>query len=187
MIDQVIERLSQMPRQGQSYDHMGRHGWSNPVRSDTPLFLQAFAGLPQVRRVLEIGTAHGESMLNMVKGNPTAEFQTIEWLPHMADEAMANFREAGVKNVTVHCGDALQIIPNLTGTFDLVFLDANKDGYLEQFMLLAEYGLLHANAIILADNVLDRAKECANFVHYMTEHYKTVIIPTECGLLVARL
>lgn len=182
MIDQVIERLSQMPRQGSSYAHMGRKGWSNPIRHDTPLFLQAFAGLPGIKRILEIGTAHGESLLNMAKGNPTAEFHTIEWLPTMAVEARDNFKEAGV-NATVHCGDAMQIIPALTGKFDLVFLDANKDGYRQQLELLIVHNLIAESCILIADNVIDRANDCQDFLQFMQD-FSHVIIPTECGLLV---
>ncbi len=185
MIDEVIERLSKMPRQGASYEHMGRKGWSNPVRSDTPLFLQALAALPGIKRILEIGTAHGESLLNMAKGNPTAEFQTIEWLTAMAKEATTNFEEAGVQ-ATVHCGDAMQIIPTLEGQFDLVFMDANKDGYLEQFNALMAHDLLRPGTLIVADNVTDRQKECQGFLDAMLL-YPHVIIPTECGLLVGKI
>ena len=182
----VIARLAQMPRQGASYDHMGKHGWSNPVRSDTPLFLQAFAGLPGIKRVLEVGCAHGESMLNMVKGNPTAVFHTIEWLPEMAAEARENFAEAGVSNVTVHNGDAMLIIPTLPGKFDLVFLDANKSGYLEQIQLLQKLDLLVPDCLVIADNVIDRQTECQNFLDWMKQ-YPHVILPTECGLLCGRI
>src|SRR3990167_6055084 len=103
-IDAVIARLGQMPRQGKAYDHMGRHGWSNPIRKDTGLLLQVLTASVNPRKVLEIGTAHGESLLNIYKGAPSAEFHTIEWLPELAEEARANFAEAGVK-VTVHNGD----------------------------------------------------------------------------------
>src|SRR3990167_9553909 len=125
----VIERLERMPKKGESYDHKGRHGWANPIRSDTGPFLQAFAGLPGIRRILEIGTAHGLSACYL--GSYGAEVTTIEWDESRAKEAQSNFNEAGV-NALVLNGDAMQILPTLKGKFDLIFMDANKDGYLEQ-------------------------------------------------------
>lgn len=178
----VIERLEEMPKQGTSYDEKGRHGWRNPIRSDTGPFLSAFAALPGIKRILEIGTAHGLSACYL--GSQGAEIVTIEWDEATATEAQANLNEAGI-SATVLCGDAMKLLPTLNGQFDLVFLDANKDGYMEQFLALLNENLLHTGTLILADNVIDREKECANFLQYMKG--QSVIIPTECGLLVGRI
>lgn len=178
----VIDRLEAMPKQGESYDHKGRHGWANPIRMDTGPFLQAFAALG-VKRILEIGTAHGLSACYL--GMNGAEIISIEWDEARAKDAQANLNEAGI-NAKVLNGDAMKIIPTLTGNFDLVFMDANKDGYMEQFLAILDAGLIHNGTIILADNVVDRRKECENFLHYMKSH-SSVIIPTECGLLVATI
>ena len=185
MIDTVLARLSRMSRQGASYAHMGKKGWSNPVREDTGPLLTLFAKLKRPRKVLEVGTAHGESMCHIAKGEPDAEFTTIEWLIEMAQEAEANFKEAGL-DVQIECGDAMHVIPTLIGPFDLVFMDANKDGYLEQIKLLIERRLLAPHCLVLADNVIDRKTECPKFLEYM-DQYGAVTFNTECGLLVAIL
>lgn len=184
-LDEVLTRLSQMPRQGQAYDHMGRHGWSNPIRKDTGLLLQVLTASVNPKRILEIGTAHGESLMNIHKGAPEAELHTIEWLPEMATEARQNFAEAELA-VTVHNGDAMQIIDKLPMGFDLVFLDANKDGYLEQIQKLKKGLHLKPGCWVFADNVIDRQTECQNFLDYM-KGCSSVVFPTECGLLVGQV
>src|SRR3990167_8773352 len=141
-IEEVIARLAQMPRQGKAYDHMGRHGWSNPIRQDTGPLLQALVLARNPKRILEIGTAHGESLLNMALAAPKAEFHTIEWLEQLANEAGQNFLEAGV-DAFVHNGDAMKVLETLTGQFDFIFLDGNKDGYFEQFNKMIEQTQLH--------------------------------------------
>jgi predicted O-methyltransferase YrrM len=74
----------------------------------------------------------------------------------------------------------------LAGKFDLVFMDANKDGYLEQIQELIRLKLLAPNCLIIADNVIDRRAECQNFLDFM-EQFNPVILQTECGLLVGRI
>ena len=180
MIQQVIDRLEGMSKQGVSYDSKGRHGWRNPVRSDTGPFLAAFGKLPQVKRILEVGTAYGLSACYLGMGG--AEITTIEWDEEVGKEAQANLDEAGVEAHVV-CGDALVALQVIQKKFDLVFMDANKDGYLEQIKLIEPK--LNPGAIILADNVIDRQAECQNFLDYMAG--RSIIIPTECGLLVGQL
>lgn len=187
-LERVINRLEAMPKQGESYDHKGRHGWANPIRSDTGPFLKWFTGLVKPKRVLEIGAAHGLSLCHIGSGAPSAELTTIEWDENRAKDAQANLNEAGL-NAKVHCGDALQILDDeLSGQFDLVFLDANKDGYLEQFLKLQVRGLVAPGTWVLADNVKDRQAECQNFLDHISQgNYASVNLPTECGLLVVQL
>lgn len=184
-IERVIARLEAMPKQGESYDHKGRHGWANPVRADTGKILEALVVARQAKRILEIGTAHGLSGCYLARRlDGEGLMVSIEWDENRAQDARANFEEAGLP-VQVLNGDAMKLIPDLEGQFDLVFMDANKDGYLEQIKLFLELGLLNPNgATIVADNVIDRQKECQNFLDFM-EQYNPVLIPTECGLLVA--
>lgn len=183
----VIDRLEEMPKQGESYDHKGRHGWANPIRSDTGPFLQWFTGRAKPARILEIGAAHGLSACYLIAGYPEAQLDTIEWDENRAKDAEANLKEAGAI-ANVHCGDAMKILNEMIGQYDLVFLDANKDGYLEQFIRLQELDLLRPGCWVLADNVIDRQKECQNFLDYVAEnHFASVIMPTECGLLVLQM
>lgn len=180
----VISRLEEMPKQGVSYDQKGRHGWRNPIRADTGQLLQSFVMARNPDKILEIGTAHGLSACYLgthLKGT----LDTIEWDEETAKEAQANLDEAGIV-AKVYNGDAIKIIPTLEGKYQLVFLDANKDGYLEQFQLLQTHGLLAQDCLILADNVIDRKKECQNFLDFI-QKFSPATIPTECGLLVVRV
>lgn len=187
-VQAVINRLGQMPRIGESYDHKGRHGWVNPIRHDTGLILHSLILAKNPNLVLEIGTAHGESGCYIASAlKPGAKMISIEWIEANATEAQANFDEAGLP-VTVMFGDAVTVIKSLNGgkVFDCVFLDANKDGYLEQIKALDENQLLAYNCLVLADNVIDRQAECQNFLDWM-QKYPHTIIQTECGLLVGKL
>ena len=192
----VIDRLEQMPKQGVSYDEKGRHGWRNPIRQDTGPILQALVLAARPGRILEIGTAHGLSMCYLASFAPAADLHTIEWDQQTALEAQANLNAAGLEAV-VHCGDAMQVIADLSTVlkFDMVFLDGNKDGYLEQIKLLLKRRLLKTGCLIVADNVIDRQKECQDFLDYMEKQHAVIlqvgIDPTQpekvAGLLVARI
>lgn len=187
LVQAVIDRLEVMPKKGESYDEKGRHGWRNPIREDTGPILRALVLAKQPRRVLEIGTAYGLSLCHIAINAPeSCKFVTIEWDSETAVQANINLDEAGLASRSeVLCGDAVQIIKSeLGGWFDFVFLDANKDGYLEQFKLLQERGALGQGCLVVADNVIDRQTECQNFLDYMSQ-YNPEILQTECGLLVA--
>lgn len=187
-LEEVIARLEQDPKQGESYDHKGRHGWANPIRQDTGPLLEILTLARCPTRVLEIGTARGLSgcyiAKNLLRG---AQLVTLEWDEVRAEEAKHNFLEAGLP-VEVRVGDAMLLIKQLSllRPFDMVFMDANKDGYLEQIQLLQKLNLLAPNCLIVADNVIDRQKECQNFLDWMKQ-YSHIIYPTECGLLVGTI
>lgn len=104
------------------------------------------------KRVLEIGTLVGYSAILMGKELASeAELITIEIDPKVAEVARRNIQKAGLAaKVTVLVGDARQLIPRLSGTFDLVFIDAEKGQYLEYLKLLEEK--LHPGSVVVADN-----------------------------------
>lgn len=188
LVEEVIARLEAMPKQGVSYDHKGRHGWANPIRQDTGSLLEALVLAHRPQQVLEIGTAYGLSGCHIARRLPlTGSLVTIEWDEARAQEAKANFYEAKLP-VTVLQGDAMELIKTLAllKPFDMVFLDGNKDGYLEQIELLARCQLVSKNCLIVADNVIDRQKECQNFLDKM-KSFSHIILPTECGLLVGTI
>ncbi|MGH3555018.1 MAG: O-methyltransferase, partial [Mycobacterium sp.] len=78
---------------------------------------------------------------------------TLEYEPKHAEVARANFARAGVGDrVQVVVGPALETLPTMTGPFDLVFIDADKEnnvGYLEWAVRLTQPG-----SVILVDNVI---------------------------------
>lgn len=184
----VIDRLEAEPKQGESYDHKGRHGWANPIRQDTGPLLEALVLARAPERVLEIGTARGLSGCYIARRlSSTGSMVSLEWDEARSAEAQANFKEAELPVVVLN-GDAMEWIPKLHSPkqFDMVFMDANKDGYFEQISLLIELRMLAPDCLIVADNVIDRQTECQNFLDFM-QSYPHIVIPTECGLLVGRI
>lgn len=178
----VIERVK--GKGGESYDAEGHgHGWRNPIRDDTGEVLRALVLAEHPNRILELGTAYGLSGMYLASGLNGGSMTSVEFNPDVAKAAQANFDEAGLP-VVVLAGKIEDILPGLQGTFDFVFLDANKDGYLSQ--LMAGLHLWRPGTLVVADNVIDRAEEMRDFLDYMGG-FPHVILNTECGLLVARI
>ncbi|MEM3356856.1 MAG: O-methyltransferase [Candidatus Bathyarchaeia archaeon] len=105
------------------------------------------------KHVLEIGTLVGYSAILMGKElGSDAHLITIEIDANNAKLAKENIRKAEIPpTVEVLVGDALKIIPKLKGDFDLVFIDADKEQYLEYLRLVEDK--LHKGSVIVADNV----------------------------------
>ncbi|MEM2136989.1 MAG: O-methyltransferase, partial [Candidatus Methanomethylicia archaeon] len=105
------------------------------------------------KRVLEIGTLIGYSTILMGKElDGDSHIITIEINPEAAEIAMHNIRRAEIlPKVDVLIGDALELIPKLEGEFDLIFIDAEKDEYLDYLKLVEDK--LHSGSVVVADNV----------------------------------
>jgi caffeoyl-CoA O-methyltransferase len=116
--------------------------------------LEFLVFLAQPRLVLEIGTYSGYSALSMAAALPDGgRIVTCELLDEHADVAERHIAAAGLGDrIDVRRGPALETIAALDGPFDLVFVDADKPGYLAYYEAvlpkLAERGL------IVVDNVL---------------------------------
>jgi len=107
------------------------------------------------RRVLEIGAAIGYSAIHMAEAAMQATIVTMEIDPSRAVRAAANIREAGLADrIELIEGDALELLPALTESFDMIFIDAAKGKY-SQFMEEA-FRLCRPGGIIVSDNVLYR-------------------------------
>lgn len=117
-------------------------------------FLEIISKLIQPRRILEIGTMVGYSAICLAKGlRHDGILHTIEWREEDAAMAKNNFIKAGLnEQIQLHVGDALQIIPQLNETWDLVFIDADKPGYRKYYELVKTR--LRSGGLLLADNVL---------------------------------
>ncbi|MDQ3179473.1 MAG: O-methyltransferase [Acidobacteriota bacterium] len=116
--------------------------------------LSMFSKMLQPRRILEIGTYMGYSALCLAEGLADGgKIITLDIQP----ETNAVARECWAKSplnekIEAHLGDALEIIPALDETFDLVFIDADKPNYKHYFDTV--FSKLRVGGIILADNVL---------------------------------
>ncbi|WP_276365591.1 O-methyltransferase [Chryseolinea sp. H1M3-3] len=104
------------------------------------------------KRVLEIGTYTGYSALCLAEGlAPDGKLITIDINEELEPKVRAHFASVHDK-IDYKIGDALQIIPTLTDTFDLVFIDADKSNYTNYFDLVIDK--VRPGGFILADNVL---------------------------------
>jgi caffeoyl-CoA O-methyltransferase len=117
-------------------------------------FLEFISTLLQPKYILEIGTFVGYSAICLAKGlQPNGELHTIELRQEDADLSLKNFKRAEVhKKIHLHVGNAVQIIPTLPFQWDLVFIDADKPGYITYYDMVVER--LSKNGLIIADNVL---------------------------------
>jgi caffeoyl-CoA O-methyltransferase len=106
------------------------------------------------RRVLEIGTYSGYGALSMAAGlPPDGRIDTCEIDETHADVARRYIDDAGYADrVTVHVGPALDTIARLEGDFDFVFIDADKENYVNYYE--AVLPRLASRALIAADNTL---------------------------------
>lgn len=106
------------------------------------------------KKVLEIGTNVGISSLAMMS-EVNCFVTGIEIDEDKAKIALENYKEFGYQNnAKIFIGDAIEIIPILTGEYDLIFLDGPKGHYHEFLPNLL--GVLSVGGILFADNVLFR-------------------------------
>lgn len=120
---------------------------------ETAAFLRQTVLLRKPRRILEIGTAVGYSGILMLGAAPRAKLYTIEADEERVSTAKSFFREAGMYDRAVfYCGDSTEIVPNLRGKFDFIFLDGPKAQYGEYLPFFSRS--LCAGGILFCDNVL---------------------------------
>lgn len=114
--------------------------------------LGMFAQMIGARRILEIGSFVGYSAICMARALPQGgELITLEQSPDYADLAQAHFDASGLP-ITLLRGLALEQLPKLTGSFDMVFIDADKLHYAAY--LEATLPLLREGGLMIGDNTL---------------------------------
>ena len=106
------------------------------------------------KRILEIGTYTGYSALCLAEGlQENGMITTIDINEELEGRTRNYFNQSGHKEkIDFRIGNALKIIPTLTDTFDLVFIDADKANYSQYYDLVMEK--IRTGGFILADNVL---------------------------------
>jgi predicted O-methyltransferase YrrM len=164
------------------------------------------------RRVLEIGTFTGYSAIAMGLGMNTAPpaahpgereaalLHTLEVNPELEEGIRHFIAEAGLGDVVVlHVGSALDIIPELNETWDLVFIDADKPNYLNYYNMV--FPKVRSGGFIIADNVLWDGKVASDparmdkdtrgivtfneFVH-QDDRVENLLLPVRDGLMIIR-
>lgn len=126
------------------------------IRKGTQSALRVILAMKKPETILEIGTAVGFSSLFFCE-HSEACVTTIESWHKRADAARENFRAAGVENrVTLLEGDAAEIVPGLSGSYDFIFLDAAKGQYAALFPEVMR--LLKTGGVLVTDNVLEHGE-----------------------------
>lgn len=116
--------------------------------------LSMISKLINPRNILEIGTYTGYSALCLAEGmQDSGELHTIDINEELVDFQRKYFDKSGHgSQIHQHLGNALDIIPTLNTTFDLIFIDADKENYTNYFHCIIDK--LNLGGIILSDNVL---------------------------------
>jgi len=156
------------------------------VSEEDGRFLRVLIGTRGAKRVLEIGAASGYSAIWMGLGlrDTGGQLVTIEFDATRGKEAKANVERAGLSStVRVITGDAFAEIPKLTGTFDMVFLDAWKPDYQKFFEMT--FPRLEPGGLFIAHNVVNKRDQMKNFLTTITTHpnaWTTIVSPSGEGM-----
>ena len=124
------------------------------IRPSMQSFLKLLLSIKQPKKILEVGTAIGFSALLMSEYGPEdCHITTIEKYEKRIPLAKENFAKAGrEKCITLLEGDATEILKELDGKFDFIFMDAAKGQYIH--FLPDILRLLADGGILVSDNVL---------------------------------
>ena len=131
------------------------------IRTDVPIIRPAMQSLMRFLlklhkpvKILEVGTAIGFSAILMAEYGPKdCHITTIEKYEKRIPLAKANFEASGhMDKITLLEGDAADILKELTGTYDMIFMDAAKGQYMH--FLPDVMRLLKTGGLLVSDNVL---------------------------------
>lgn len=177
----VLDRLYQADA-AQREAGLGRDQRTRNVDGDTGRFLRLLAMTTGARRILEIGSSNAVSTIWLASAASGLQGEVIgtEILPARAEEANANLNEAGLSGVaTVLIGDAREIAQS-EGLFDLVFIDAEKEDYIDHFYAVVER--VRERGVILADNVISHDLSAYQRTLAARADIETVTLPIGRGL-----
>ncbi len=143
------------------------------IRTDTRIFLRTLLCLAKPERVLEVGTATGCSAILFCEyGPPEIHVSTIENYAPRIRTARENIKRAGrEEQITLLCGDAGTILKELSGPFDMIFMDAAKGQYIN--WLPDVMRLLSPGGMLLSDNVLQEGDLVES--HFLVERRNRTI------------
>ncbi|RAJ14511.1 O-methyltransferase [Olleya aquimaris] len=163
--------------------------------------LSMISKLIRPKTILELGTFTGYATLCLAEGlQSEGEIHTIDVNEELIDFQRKYFDQSGFgSQIHQHLGSAIDIIPTLNNTFDLVFIDADKPNYVNYFHLIIDK--LNPGGIILSDNVLWHGKVIEpvdkkdistqavlefNTLLKNDKRIETVVLPIRDGLTISR-
>ncbi len=164
--------------------------------------LSMISKLVNPKHILEIGTYTGYATLCLAEGlQAGGTLDTMDNNEELYDFQRRYFDLSPWKEqITQHLGNALELIPALNRKFDLVFIDADKENYINYFMMIVP--MMNKGGIILSDNVLwsgkvlEPVKANDKSTKILLEYNKllkddprveTVLLPIRDGLTVSRV
>ena len=162
--------------------------------------LSMISKIAKPKMVLEIGTYTGYSALCIAEGlDRKGVIDTIDINEELQEIQNKFFKKSGFANqINQHIGNALEVIPKIKKKFDLVFLDADKENYINYFELVIDK--INSGGILISDNVSWRRKVIDNMKNNLTtkkliefnnlinndKRIETVIFPVRDGLSISR-
>ncbi|MBX2967488.1 MAG: class I SAM-dependent methyltransferase [Cyclobacteriaceae bacterium] len=151
------------------------------------------------KSILEIGTYTGYSAICLAEGlAPGGKLITVDSNEELEDTVRAYLKQAGLEQtIDYRIGNALEIVPKLSGPFDLVFIDADKENYHRYYDFV--FNLVPLGGYILADNVLwsgkvlqskpdkdTRAIQEFNEKIQNDSRVENLLLPVRDGIMIAR-
>lgn len=164
--------------------------------------LSMLSKLIRPKNILEIGTYTGYATLCLCEGmQKDGQLHTIDIKEELVDFQRKYFDQSGWgTQIVQHLGEGTAVIPTLDLTFDLVFIDADKENYLNYYELIVPK--MNPGGIILSDNVLWSGKVLEplqpndlstkilleyNELLRNDSRVETVLLPIRDGLTVSRV
>lgn len=162
-------------------------------------FLKMMSYMVQPKRILEIGTYTGYSAICLAQGlSPGGKLYTIDINKELEDMCRKYFEKANLAvKIDYRIGDAIEIIPTINESLDLVFIDADKLNYANYYDLVIDK--VKSGGFIIADNVLWSGKVCQDNMDKDTaalhaynqkiqedSRVENYLVPIRDGLMVAR-
>jgi predicted O-methyltransferase YrrM len=174
------------------------------IRKEMQSFLKVLLAMTRPMKILEVGTAVGFSSILMAEYGPkNCHITTIENYDKRIPIAKENFRRAGKEEqIKLIFGDATEVLPKLTGTYDLIFMDAAKGQYInflpEILRLLAPGGTLVSDNVLQDGDIIESHfavtrrnrtihKRMREYLYELTHHGELVtsLLPVGDGITVS--
>lgn len=152
-----------------------------PVISEkSGMFLASFVSMVQAKHVLEVGCAWGYSTLWLASAvrEIGGSMKTIDFSKPSCERAREHFKEAGMDDVIdLVFGDAIDVIPNVSEIFDVVFVDGAIKDYVKIFEALD--GVMSCGAFVFFDNVKKFPEKSKYFLDYMeqVDSFQWLMVP----------
>ena len=164
-------------------------------------FLSFISKIKSPEKILEIGTYTGYSTICLAEGlSKNGKIDTIDKNEELIKIQNKYFEESGYRNnIFQHTGNALDVLKNLNEKYDIIFIDADKENYINYFNQVSNK--LSKNGIIISDNVLwsgkvldskQKDEETSTLIEFnkiinQDKRFKSIILPIRDGISISRL